>query len=361
MNVSFLMEQERLKEIGIKAPFLMAYKNPALEKVNMETFNTRVMDVRAIHREAVTGSKKMTAAEQGSIRVQYRELSDLIGDIKKEIDENLWFFLREIVKVPQHLYGYPTKAPFRIYPKLELKEGEASFQLSSWMVPFYFAVEQKLPLLIDGFYGMDEVMAIATLIVYRIFTRCIHAGSTEAIQNQIPWRYCPCLPVIFAQKFIREQMYWDIEYAVRIILKATIDFWRFYDNDWVVMELTKGGILKPRCADKWHGADVESIDLYQDAISIDRLPEPDILQKIMEQRNDKDSGELLILINRQRSHVHSYASILPDLQKFDLYNKTSDEIKKARGNLWYTTARTGWEEDNALYERLTEGLGIRKE
>ena len=35
MNVSFLMEQERLKEIGIKAPFLMAYKNPALEKVNM--------------------------------------------------------------------------------------------------------------------------------------------------------------------------------------------------------------------------------------------------------------------------------------------------------------------------------------
>lgn len=361
MNVSFLMEQERLKEIGIKAPFLMAYKNPALEKVNMETFNTRVMDVRAIHREAVTGSKKMTAAEQGSIRVQYRELSDLIGDIKKEIDENLWFFLREIVKVPQHLYGYPTKAPFRIYPKLELKEGEASFQLSSWMVPFYFAVEQKLPLLIDGFYGMDEVMSIATLIVYRIFTRCIHAGSTEAIQNQIPWRYCPCLPVIFAQKFIREQMYWDIEYAVRIILKATIDFWRFYDNDWVVMELTKGGILKPRCADKWHGADVESIDLYQDAISIDRLPEPDILQKIMEQRNDKDSGELLILINRQRSHVHSYASILPDLQKFDLYNKTSDEIKKARGNLWYTTARNGWGEDNALYKRLTEGLGIRKE
>lgn len=361
MNVSFLMEQERLKEIGIKAPFLMAYKNPALEKVNMETFNTRVMDVRAIHREAVTGSKKMTAAEQGTIRVQYRELSDLIGDIKKEIDENLWFFLREIVKVPQHLYGYPTKAPFRIYPKLELKEGEASFQLSSWMVPFYFAVEQKLPLLIDGFYGMDEVMAIATLIVYRIFTRCIHAGSTEAIQNQIPWRYCPCLPVIFAQKFIREQMYWDIEYAVRIILKATIDFWRFYDNDWVVMELTKGGILKPRCADKWHGADVESIDLYQDAISIDRLPEPDILQKIMEQRNDKDSGELLILINRQRSHVHSYASILPDLQKFDLYNKTSDEIKKARGNLWYTTARNGWGEDNELYKRLTEGLGIRKE
>ena len=361
MNVSFLMEQERLKEIGIKAPFLMAYKNPALEKVNMETFNTRVMDVRSIHREAVTGSKKMTAAEQGDIRVQYRELSDLIGDIKKEIDENLWFFLREIVKVPQHLYGYPTKAPFRIYPKLELKEGEASFQLSSWMVPFYFAVEQKLPLLIDGFYGMDEVMAIATLIVYRIFTRCIHAGSTEAIQNQIPWRYCPCLPVIFAQKFIREQMYWDIEYAVRIILKATIDFWRFYDNDWVVMELTKGGILKPRCADKWHGADVESIDLYQDAISIDRLPEPDILQKIMEQRNDKDSGELLILINRQRSHVHSYASILPDLQKFDLYTKTSDEIKKARGNLWYTTARNGWEEDNTLYERLSEGLDIRKE
>ena len=361
MNVSFLMEQERLKEIGIKAPFLMAYKNPALEKVNMETFNTRVMNIRSIHREAVTGSKKMTAAEQGEIRVQYRELSDLIGDIKKEIDENLWFFLREIVKVPQHLYGYPIKAPFRIYPKLELKEGESSFQLSSWMVPFYFAVEQKLPLLIDGFYGMDEVMAIATLIVYRIFTRCIHAGSTEAIQNQIPWRYCPCLPVIFAQKFIREQMYWDIEYAVRIILKATIDFWRFYDNDWVVMELTKGGILKPRCADKWHGADVESIDLYQDAISIDRLPEPDILQKIMEQRNDKDSGELLILINRQRSHVHSYASILPDLQKFDLYNKTSDEIKKARGNLWYTTARNGWGEDNALYKRLTEGLGIRKE
>ena len=353
MNVSFLMEHERLKEIGIKAPFLMAYKNPALEKVNMETFNTRVMDVRATHREAVTGSKKMTAAEQGSVRVQYRELSDLIGDIKKEIDENLWFFLREIVKVPQHLYGYPIKAPFRIYPKLELKEGEASFQLSSWMVPFYFAVEQKLPLLIDGFYGMDEVLVIATLIVYRIFTRCIHAGSTEAIQNQIPF--------IFAQKFIREQMYWDIEYAVRIILKATIDFWRFYDNDWVVMELTKGGILKPRCADKWHGADVESIDLYQDAISIDRLPEPDILQKIMEQRNDKDSGELLILINRQRSHVHSYASILPDLQKFDLYNKTSDEIKKARGNLWYTTARNGWGEDNALYKRLTEGLGIRKE
>ena len=200
---------------------------------------------------------------------------------------------------------------------------------------------------------MDEVLVIATLIVYRIFTRCIHAGSTEAIQNQIPF--------IFAQKFIREQMYWDIEYAVRIILKATIDFWRFYDNDWVVMELTKGGILKPRCADKWHGADVESIDLYQDAISIDRLPEPDILQKIMEQRNDKDSGELLILINRQRSHVHSYASILPDLQKFDLYNKTSDEIKKARGNLWYTTARNGWGEDNALYKRLTEGLGIRKE
>lgn len=353
MNVSFLMEQERLKEIGIKAPFLMAYKNPALEKVNMETFNTRVMDVRAIHREAVTGSKKMTAAEQGAIRVQYRELSDLIGDIKKEIDENLWFFLREIVKVPQHLYGYPIKAPFRIYPTLELKEGEASFQLSSWMVPFYFAVEQKLPLLIDGFYGMDEVLVIATLIVYRIFTRCIHAGSTEAIQNQIPF--------IFAHKFIREQMYWDIEYAVRIILKATIDFWRFYDNDWVVMELTKGGILKPRCADKWHGADVESIDLYQDAISIDRLPEPDILQKIMEQRNDKDSGELLILINRQRSHTHSYASILPDLQKFDLYNKTSDEIKKARGNLWYTTARNGWWKGDVLYEQLTEGLGIRKE
>ena len=353
MNVSFLMEQERLKEIGIKAPFLMAYKNPALEKVNMETFNTRVMDVRAIHREAVTGSKKMTAAEQGSVRVQYRELSDLIGDIKKEIDENLWFFLREIVKVPQHLYGYPIKAPFRIYPKLELKEGEASFQLSSWMVPFYFAVEQKLPLLIDGFYGMDEVMAIATLIVYRIFTRCIHAGSTEAIQNQIPF--------IFAQKFIRVQMYWDIEYAVRMILKATIDFWRFYDNDWVVMELTKRGILKPRCGDKWHGANVESIDLYQDAISIDRLPEPDILQKIMEQRNDKDSGELLILINRQRSHTHSYASILPDLQKFDLYNKTSDEIKKARGNLWYTNARNGWWKGDVLYEQLTEGLGIRKE
>ena len=357
MNVSFLMEQERLKEIGIKAPFLMAYKNPALEKVNMETFNTRVMDVRAIHREAVTGSKKMTAAEQGSIRVQYRELSDLIGDIKKEIDENLWFFLREIVKVPQDLYGYPTKAPFHIYPKLELKDGEASFQLSSWMVPFYFAVEQKLPLLIDGFYGMDEVLVIATLIVYRIFTRCIHAGSIEAIQNHIQNQ----IPFIFAQKFIRVQMYWDIEYAVRMILKATIDFWRFYDNDWVVMELTKGGILKPRCRDKWRGANVESIDLYQDAISIDRLPEPDILQKIMEQRNDKDSGELLILINRQQSHTHSYASILPDLQKFDLYNKTSDEIKKARGNLWYTTARNGWEEDNALYERLTEGLGIRKE
>lgn len=353
MNVSFLMEQERLKEIGIRAPFLMAYKNPALEKVNMETFNTRVMDVRAIHREAVTGSKKMTAAEQGTIRVQYRELSDLIGDIKKEIDENLWFFLREIVKVPQDLYGYPTKAPFRIYPKLELKEGDISFQLSSWMVPFYFAVEQKLPLLIDGFYGMDEVLAIATLIVYRIFTRCIHAGSTEAIQNQIPF--------IFANKFIREQMYWDIEYAVRIILKATIDFWRFYDNDWVVMELTKRGILKSRCSDKWRGADVESIDLYQDAISIDRLPEPDILQKIMEQRNDKDSGELLILINRPRSHTHSYASILPDLQKFDLYNKTSDEIKKARGNLWYTTARNEWWKDDVLYEQLTEGLGIRKE
>ena len=353
MNVSFLMEQERLKEIGIKAPFLMAYKNPALEKVNMETFNTRVMDVRAIHREAVTGSKKMTAAEQGAIRVQYRELSDLIGDIKKEIDENLWFFLREIVKVPQDLYGYPTKAPFRIYPNLELKEGDISFQLSSWMVPFYFAVEQKLPILIDGFYGMDEVLVIATLIVYRIFTRCIHARSTEAIQNQIPF--------IFANKFIREQMYWDIEYAVRIILKATIDFWRFYDNDWVVMELTKRGILKPRCGDKWHGANVESIDLYQDAISIDRLPEPDILQKIMEQRNDKDSGELLILINRQRSHVHSYASILPDLQKFDLYNKTSDEIKKARGNLWYTTARNEWWKDDVLYEQLTEGLGIRKE
>ena len=353
MNVSFLMEQERLKEIGIKAPFLMVYKNPALEKVNMETFNTRVMNIRSIHREAVTGSKKMTAAEQGVIRVEYRELSDLIGDIKKEIDENLWFFLREIVKVPRELYGYPTKAPFHIYPKLELKEGEASFQLSSWMVPFYFAVEQKLPLLIDGFYGMDEVLVIATLIVYRIFTRCIHAGSTEAIQNQIPF--------IFAQKFIRVQMYWDIEYAVRMILKATIDFWRFYDNDWVVMELTRGGILKPRCGDKWHDANVESIDLYQDAISIDRLPEPDILQKIMEQRNDKDSGELLILINRQRSHVHSYASILPDLQKFDLYNKTSDEIKKARGNLWYTTARNGWEEDNTLYERLSEGLDIRKE
>lgn len=353
MNVSFLMEHERLKEIGIRAPFLMAYKNPALEKVNMETFNTRVMDVRAIHREAVTGSKKMTAAEQGSIRVQYRELSDLIGDIKKEIDENLWFFLREIVKVPQDLYGYPTKAPFRIYPNLELKEGDISFQLSSWMVPFYFAVEQKLPLLIDGFYGMDEVLVIATLIVYRIFTRCIHAGSTEAIQNQIPF--------IFAQKFIREQMYWDIEYAVRIILKATIDFWRFYDNDWVVIELTKRGILKPRCGDKWYGTNVESIDLYQDAISIDRLPEPDILQKIMEQRNDKDSGELLILINRQRSHTHSYASILPDLQKFDLYNKTSDEIKKARGNLWYTTARNGWWEGDVLYEQLTEGLGIRKE
>ena len=353
MNVSFLMEQERLKEIGIKAPFLMAYKNPALEKVNMETFNTRVMDIRAIHREAVTGSKKMTAAEQGAIRVQYRELSDLIGDIKKEIDENLWFFLREIVKVPQDLYGYPTKAPFRIYPNLELKEGDLSFQLSSWMVPFYFAVEQKLPLLIDGFYGMDEVLVIATLIVYRIFTRCIHAGSTEAIQNQIPF--------IFAHKFIRYQMYWDIEYAVRIILKATIDFWRFYDNDWVVMELTKRGILKPRCADKWYGADVESIDLYQDAISIDRLPEPDILQKIMEQWNDKDSGELLILINRQRSHTHSYASILPDLQKFDLYNKTSDEIKKARGNLWYTNARNGWWKGDVLYEQLTEGLGIRKE
>ena len=353
MNVSFLMEQERLKEIGIKAPFLMAYKNPALEKVNMETFNTRVMNIRSIHREAVTGSKKMTAAEQGVIRVEYRELSDLIGDIKKEIDENLWFFLREFVKVPQELYGYPTKAPFHIYPKLELKEGEASFQLSSWMVPFYFAVDQKLPLLIDGFYGMDEVLVIATLIVYRIFTRCIHAGSTEAIQNQIPF--------IFAQKFIREQMYWDIEYAVRIILKATIDFWRFYDNDWVVMELTKRGILKPRCGDKWHGANVESIDLYQDAISIDRLPEPDILQKIMEQRNDKDSGELLILINRQRAHTHSYASILPDLQKFDLYNKTSDEIKKARGNLWYTTARNGWEEDSVPYKQLTEGLGIRKE
>lgn len=353
MNVSFLMEQERLKEIGIKAPFLMAYKNPALEKVNMETFNTRVMDVRAIHREAVTGSKKMTAAEQGAIRVQYRELSDLIGDIKKEIDENLWFFLREIVKVPQDLYCYPTKAPFRIYPNLELKEGDISFQLSSWMVPFYFAVEQKLPLLIDGFYGMDEVLVIATLIVYRIFTRCIHAGSTEAIQNQIPF--------IFAHKFIREQMYWDIEYAVRIILKATIDFWRFYDNDWVVIELTKRGILKPRCADKWYGTNVESIDLYQDAISIDRLPEPDILQKIMEQRNDKDSGELLILINRQRSHTHSYASILPDLQKFDLYNKTSDEIKKARGNLWYTTARNGWWKDDVIYEQLTEGLGIRKE
>ena len=353
MNVSFLMEQERLKEIGIRAPFLMAYKNPALEKVNMETFNTRVMDVRATHREAVTGSKKMTAAEQGSIRVQYRELSDLIGDIKKEIDENLWFFLREIVKVPHELYGYPTKAPFHIYPKLELKDGEASFQLSSWMVPFYFAVEQKLPLLIDGFYGMDEVLVIATLIVYRIFTRCIHAGSTEAIQNQIPF--------IFANKFIREQMYWDIEYAVRIILKATIDFWRFYDNDWVVMELTKRGILKPRCGDKWHGANVESIDLYQDAISIDRLPEPDILQKIMEQRNDKDSGEILILINRQRSHTHSYASIRPDHQKFDLNNQSADEIKKARGNLWYTTARNGWEEVRVPYTQLTEGLGIRKE
>src|SRR5699024_8788614 len=113
----------------------------------------------------------------------------------------------------------------------------------------------------------------------------------------------------------------DIEYAVRMILKATVDFWRFYDNDWVVIELTKRGILKPRCGDKWHGANVESIDLYQDAISIDRIPEPDILQKIMEQRNDKDSCEMLILINRQRSHTHSYASILPDLQKFDLYNK----------------------------------------
>ena len=357
MNVSFLMEQERLKEIGIDAPFLMAYKNPALEKVNMESFNSRVVKIRDIHREAVTGSKKMTAAEQGVIRVEYRELSDLIGDIKKEIDENLWFFLREIVKVPQDLYGYPVKAPFHIYPKLELKEGDLSFQLSSWMVPFYFAVDQKLPLLIDGFYGMDEVLVIATLIVYRIFTRCIHAGSIEAIQNHIQNQ----IPFIFAQKFIRVQMYWDIEYAVRMILKATIDFWRFYDNDWVVMELTKGGILKPRCRDKWRGANVESIDLYQDAISIDRLPEPDILQKIMEQRNDKDSGELLILINRQQSHTHSYASILPDLQKFDLYNKTSDEIKKARGNLWYTTARNGWEEDNALYERLTEGLGIRKE
>ena len=353
MNVSFLMEQERLKEIGIRAPFLMAYKNPALEKVNMETFNTRVMDVRAIHREAVTGSKKMTAAEQGAIRVQYRELSDLIGDIKKEIDENLWFFLREIVKVPQVLYGYPTKAPFQIYPKLELKEGDLSFQLSSWMVPFYFAVEQKLPLLIDGFYGMDEVLVIATLIVYRIFTRCIHARSTEAIQNQIPF--------IFANKFIREQKYWDIEYAVRMILKATIDFWRFYDNDWVVMELTKGGMLKPRCSKKWFDANVESVDLYRDAISIDRIPEPDILQKIMEQRDNEDSGELLILINRQRSRVHSYASILPDLQKFDLYSKTSDEIKKARGNLWYTTARNGWEEDNELYELFSEGLGIRKE
>ena len=161
MNNSFFLLEKKIEEDGGKAEFLTKRKESCGVDVDSLETNYRQLQSELENK----GSLDTTASKM------LRSTSNLLGKyvdmILDEICDDVWFFLREIIQIPHE--NYIDVNSFLNQDTRDAKD--LNYQIHPWESVYVFCYENNIPIVIDGFWGIDYTTIIASLHLHALFCR----------------------------------------------------------------------------------------------------------------------------------------------------------------------------------------------
>ena len=233
MNLSFVTIQQQLQEEKIRADFLTKIYDDNVRRCNLNMLRRRDDYVIQRYRELTSGTTTIERDERQRIKDDYNNQQSMYELIRAEIRNNIWYFLSEIVEVPQDCYYLGGHPFFEIYPSVADSERPNAFRMAKWMSFYFFAVTKNIPAIISTFSQCDRELAIALHLTYEIVVReIIPPRVTEEnsflFDGKRSWHWLK--HILFTDSDDEGARFFFLErlkYLVQRLLQATLDAWPF--------------------------------------------------------------------------------------------------------------------------------------
>ena len=232
MNLSFITIQQQLDQQQIRADFLTRIYDEKVRRCNLLTLRNRDESILHQYRELTSGTSTVTKSERQKIKEAYNTQQQMYESIRAEIRNNIWYFLSEIVEVPQDCYYLGGRPFFEIYPSVADPERPNAFRLAKWMSFYFFAVTQNIPAVISTFSQCDHELAIALHLTYEIIVKeIIPPRVTEEnsflFDGKRSWHWLQHLLFTNSEEGAQFFFLERLKYLVQRLLQATLDAWPF--------------------------------------------------------------------------------------------------------------------------------------
>lgn len=225
MNLSFHSIQMELQNENIKADFITRIYNENVQRCNLVSLKKRAKYVVDRYRVMTSGTGSFSPEEKKEIKDDYNNLEHMYSLIQAEIRDNIWYFLSEVVEVPEDCYYTMGKPLFEIYHDAADPERPNALKLSKWMVFYFHALHYDIPFVMESFEGFDFLLGAALLLVYEfIVNKSVYAKTGMTLcDGRADWREVAAI-IVKKESFILK---YKLEYIVARILDATFKAWDF--------------------------------------------------------------------------------------------------------------------------------------
>ena len=330
MNLSFVTIQHQLQKEKIRADFLTKIYDDNVRRCNLNMLRRRDDYVIQRYRELTSGTTTMERNERQRIKDDYNNQQSMYELIRAEIRNNIWYFLSEIVEVPQDCYYIGGHPFFEIYPSVADPERPNAFRMAKWMSFYFFAVTQNIPACIATFSECDKELAIALHIVYEIMVKeIIPPRVTEenlfSFDGKDHWNWLKY--IVISNKANDSQFLFQerLKYLVQRIIQATMDAWPFLhvldERRIDVFNRFNALMIKKKISDNMLNTIASSSSIFTDG------PESTLLLNILSIRGKmlREAKQQLPTFLMFVSSANIHARVLYNAVNYSIFNTIYDD------------------------------------